>query len=250
MSDANVEKWIFPLAGHEFDLEDLPYWLVQCDIQVATRKEGYCLEAPKDMIGGDIEEIQELAENQLALINGAGRLLAQDFRPVVFIGKFYGVDEAGNVVHTIVMAKKAEMREKAGAIRAIVGGEPQPDPREAAAYPILEAAKISPLAYDALVICGRPTLTWTDLYLLFELVENAVGSQMFEKSWISKSLARSFTSTANSYSVLRHEGRHGKDKGSPPSNPMSLIRARNYIQGLVRQWLVDEGTESDEKPGG
>jgi hypothetical protein len=71
------------------------------------------------------------------------------------------------------------------------------------------------VARDALVIIGRPNLTWSELYLLFELVQAEVGGEMFDLGWISRRDADLFTHTANNYSALRSNGRHGKDKGDP-----------------------------------
>ena len=44
MSDTKTEKWLFPIEGHNFDLEDLPYWLMQCDVQASIQKDDYFLE--------------------------------------------------------------------------------------------------------------------------------------------------------------------------------------------------------------
>jgi len=247
MSENETVNWIFPLGGHEFDLEDLPYWLEGYDVQIVKRDDGYYLQIAKNHVGEDLNKIRDFAETQLELINGVGRLLGQHFRPVVLTGNSFGIDESGDIVHTVVAVKGAEIREKVGTLRAIVGGEQHSDPREAAALPFLNAAKLSNQACDALIICGRPILTWTDLYLLFELVEASVGSQMFTRGWISKNQASSFTNTANSYNALRHTGRHGKDKGNPPTDPMSLNKASGLIQELVRQWLGHEGGTKDGK---
>ena len=117
-----------------------------------------------------------------------------------------------------------------------IGGAPQP-PKEPAAAPLLRAARNVPQAHDALIIVGREALTWSELYLLFELFESDVGSKMFDRVWISPADAELFARTANSYTTLRSAGRHGKDRGAPPASPMSHSAAVVLVRALVFSWL-------------
>jgi len=250
MSKQKIVSWIIPLNGHEFDLEDLPYWLTGNSVQVISRGDGYALQIPSEVVGDNYEPVRDFAENELALINGAGRLLNPTFRSVSLSNNILGIDSSGEVTHTVVVVGTAEERCKAGTFKAVVGGISQLDPREGAACPFLNAAKYSSLANDALIISGRPKLTWTDLYVLFEIVESDVGSEMFTHGWISRKKSNLFTSTANSYNILRYEGRHGKDKGDPPSKPMNINEAEILIRDLVSSWLIhleviSNGTKAD-----
>ena len=142
------------------------------------------------------------------------------------------------------------MRVKAGSVRAVVGGNVQPDPREAVASPLVQAASLSPRAHDALSIVGRPRLTWSELYLLFELVQADVGGQMFKLGWISRNDADLFTQTANNYSTLRSDGRHGKDRGEPPAHPMQHGIAVTLVCSLVLAWLRHVGASNDPHKAG
>jgi len=216
----DTASWVIPLVGDHFDLEDLPLWLAGQGVHVAERNGAFELVIPVATIGDNYEPVRAFAEEQLDLINGVGRLLGQAFRPLSLAGKLFGMDAAGTVVQTVLAVGTAEMRVKAGSVRAVVGGKVQPDSREAAASPLLLAASLSPRARDALTIVGRPALTWSELYLLFELVQADVGGQMFDRGWISRADANLFTHTANSYSTLRSDARHGKDRGDPPAQPM------------------------------
>ena len=229
--------WVIPLVGDHFDLEDLPLWLAGQGVHVAERDGAFELVIPVAIIGDNYAPVRAFAEEQLYLINGVGRLLGQAFRPLSLADKLFGIDAAGTVIHTVLAVGTAEMRVKAGSVRAVVGGKLQPDPREAAASPLLRAASLSPRARDALTIVGRPALTWSELYLLFELVQADVGGQMFDRGWIPRAAADLFTHTANSYSTLRSDGRHGKDRGEPPAKPMLHVVATKVVCGLVLAWL-------------
>lgn len=245
-----IASWIVPLVGHQFDLEDLPLWLAGQDVHVVTRDNTFVLVIPSAIVGDSYEPVRAFAEAQLEVINGVGHLLSLAFRPLSLADKLFGVDSAGSVLHTVVAVNPAEMRVKAGSVRAVVGGKVQPDSREAAASPLLRAASLSPRARDALTIVGRPTLTWSELYLLFELVQADVGGQMFDLGWISRSDANLFTYTANSYSTLRSDGRHGKDKGEPPAHPMLRGVAVTLVCGLLLAWLRHVGAPDDTRKAG
>ena len=250
MDKRQIASWIVPLVGHQFDLEDLPLWLAGQDVHVTTRDDTFVLAIPSAIVGDNYEPVRAFAEDQLELINGVGRLLSSAFRPLSLADQLFGVDSAGAVLHTVVAVNSAEMRAKAGSVRAVVGGKVQPDPREAAASPLIRAASLSPRARDALIIVGRPSLTWSELYLLFELVQADVGGQMFDLDWISRSDANLFTHTANSYSTLRSDGRHGKDRGDPPIHPMQHDVAVTLVRDLVLAWLRHVGAPDDPQNAG
>ena len=237
MDRQRIASWILPLVGHQFDLEDLPLLLVGQDVHVAPHEDMFVLVIPSAIIGDDYEPVRAFAEEQLELINGACRVLSSTFRPVSLAGQILGVDSAGNVLHTVVGINTLELRSKAGAVRPVLGGSVQPDPREGAASALIRGAMSSPRGRDALTIVGRPSLTWSELYLLYELVEADVGGQMFKLGWISGSDADLFSHTANSYNALRSSGRHGKDKGDAPAHPMPLANASTLIRDLVFAWL-------------
>lgn len=250
MDTRRIASWIVPLVGHQFDLEDLPLWLAGQDVHVATRDNMFILVIPSAVVGENYEPIRAFAEGQLELINGIGRLLSSTFRPLSLADRLFGVDSAGAVLHTVLGVNPAEERDKARSVRAVGGGKVQPDPREAAASPLVRAASLAPRARDALSIVGRPTLTWSELYLLFELVQADVGGQMFDLGWISRNDANLFTRTANSYSTLRSDGRHGKDRGDPPAHPMQHGIAVTLVCGLVLAWLRHVGAPNDPHKAG
>ncbi len=231
-------SWIIPLEGHQFDVEDLPHWLAGQDVHVVKRDEKFVLVVPVNLIGESCEPVRAFAEDHLELINGIGRLLRRQFRPVALSDKLYGVDSMGTIIHTVVAVTGVEIRMKAGTLRVNNGGVLGGDLRDGAAVPFILAAASSNRRRDALVIVGRPDLTWSELYLLFELVEAEVGSRMFTLGWVAKADADLFTRTANSYSALRSEGRHGKDRGAPPLVPMQKALAVDLVRNLVSSWLL------------
>lgn len=240
----SIVAWVLPLSGHHFDLEDLPEWFAGEEVRVEPWRGSYALVIPTAVAGEYYADVRPIAEEQLELINGVAPVLSRTFRPVSLRNDLYGVDKEWTVLHTVVAIGTAETREKAGQIRAL-GGTPQPKPEPAAA-PLLRAARSVLQAHDALVLMGRPSLTWSELYLLFEFVQGDVGSGMYDRRWISRAAAELFTRTANSYTVLRSAGRHGKDRGDPPPQAMGRDEALALIRSLVSAWLTYVGSGSGD----
>jgi hypothetical protein len=238
-----IVDWVLPLAGHNFDLEDLPEWLAGEEVRVEQWNGSYALVIPTSVAGDDYENVRPFAEDRLQLINGVASALNGSFRPVSLKNELYGVNKERTVRHTIVAVGTAEMRMKAGRVR-VSGGAPQPV-TEPAAAPLLRAARRAPEAHDALVLIGRPSLTWPELYLLFEFVEGDVGSAMYDRGWISRAAAELFTRTANSYTALRSGSRHGRDRGDLPAQPMTRDVAVSLIRRLVCAWLEHLGSVAD-----
>lgn len=232
-----MSSWLVPLAGHQFDLEDLPLWLADAPIGVLERDGTFNLVIPAEMVGGDYASVRPVAEQWVQSINGIGRLLTPGFRPVALTDRILGVSADGTVVHTVVAVGPAEARMKGGTVGVRIGNRALPDPRQAAAVPFLKAATQSSRARQALTLIGRENLTWSDLFLIFELVEADMGGAMHSMGWVSKRQTQLFTRTANSYSTLGIEGRHGTDSGSPPTSPMKHADAETMLRNLVRHWL-------------
>lgn len=244
---AAVDQWSIELIGHQFDLDDFPPWTVGTDTFVVRNGDVFSLRIPVSVLGSNPEQVRSYAFEALERMNGVGRLLNPRFRPFTLSTKILGIDAQGNIASTAIEVGTAELRLKAGLLVASVNGIPQSDPREGAAIPLREAARRSERAHDALVILGRSSLTWAEIYLVFELVEGDVGGKMFDCGWIAKPDADLLCHTANSYSTLRSAGRHGKDRGKPPKTPMAHSAALGLVRQLVLQWLQHISKQSESK---
>ena len=55
----------------------------------------------------------------------------------------------------------------------------------------------------------------------------------------SNAVIESFTHTANSFSILGKDARHGSQKGEPPRRPMPLVQAQNLILDIVRKVIYE-----------
>ena len=153
----------------------------------------------------------------------------------------FGIDANGKVVRTIVRAGVGVARAKGGHAKISMNGIAEPDRRMGSMTALLMEAAKNKAKADALALVGRQSPSWSELYLVFELVKANVGGRMLSEGWIAKNDATLFTRTANSYTALGKTGRHGKDRGDPPSIPMHQKAAADLMRVLVCRWLRDTG---------
>ena len=237
MDNQPIAAWYIPLRGRPPDLEALALWFIGADVYVATHGTTFVFMIPASLVRSNYKPVHAFAEGRLALANGIGRLLSSAFQPVSLTGSHLGVDASGTILHTVLSIDPAVVGYKAGAVGIVMNDKIQPDPQEGAAVPLLRVALRSTPACDALRILARPTLTWSDLYLLYELVQDNGGGKMVDYGWISGADDSSFTRTANSYRTLGIDSRHGRDRGSPPAQPMPLNTAVVVMRHLALAWL-------------
>lgn len=238
-----ITAWIVPLKGHPFDLEDLPLYLEHSRISVVRREEAYFLSIGADIVGQTFERVIPAAERYAALLNGLCAVALKGVQPFELDGgPFHGIDAQGNVVHTAVRIGPAGVRCKVGRVTPLVDSIAGREGKGGALTPLLQAAKASISKADALVIVGRSIPSWSELYLVFQLVESGVGRRMYRQRWISLSDAEHFTRTASSHTALHKRGsrRHKDTSGEPPADPMAHPVALHLMRRLVARWLDDE----------
>jgi len=238
MSNRITVSWAVPLKGHIFDVEELPVCLRGSPVTVTKRGEGFYLLLSAEVAGESHESVPEIANRYIALINGAAKLLINGYRPIELEGgAFLGLDEDGEPTQTVIPIGTTEIRCKLGHLPISIGSVLNPDDRTGLMSSFLKDANDNQAKADALTILGRSSPSWSELYLAYELVKANVGARMFTAGWIRKNDAGLFTRTANSYTALGSSGRHGKDRGTPPAEPMEKKAALELVRSLVASWF-------------
>jgi hypothetical protein len=241
-----MSTWIIPIEGHQFDIEDLPQLLAGCPVEIVKRADAkYYLKLPVALAGSEPRIAKDKVLQYLAVINGAAVLLCDSYRPVELGDSLFAIDDNDRVTNTVLLADAGKIRLKGGHVNFYVNGIAQSDPRLGAALPFMNFAAQSTAANDVLVLVGRTVPSWSELYLVFELVQANGGDLMVEKGWIGRAEQSLFCRTANSYTALGPEARHGKDQHQPPASPMTYEQAKKAILLLATHWLQ----ESVQKTG-
>jgi hypothetical protein len=238
MSANPVAAWIVPLKGHLFDLEDLPHHMEGSPVSVINRDEGWYLRIPSEVVGHNFEPVLPAATEYVALLNGICAVQLHDVRPLELAsGEFYGLDAYGQVVHTVVRVNTPGVRLKLGHVDQHSSAHRQ-TPKGMFA-PLLREASTTPAKADALTIVGRSRLNWSDLYLVFALVEAGVGKQMYSKRWISRLDAELFMRTVQAHTALGGSRSKRAAVQEPPVTLMTLKTALDLMRRLVARWLTE-----------
>jgi hypothetical protein len=215
------EPPLYELRSVEFGLE--PRW----ERRVTTDGQAIRLNANWQFVG-------ERSESFLRAMNGAARLARSAFEPVMIEG-LHCYDDAGSrcgaATWKLGVSREfrtysfpTERRGLAGLVRkwaALAGDD----------------AAVS----EALHVYGAFPVTWSSLWLIFEIIANDVGGQaeLKKQPWTNEKEIRRFAGSANHARTI-HEGiRHagGVDPKWNPSRGMDLGLARVFITNLLNEWL-------------
>ncbi len=237
--------WLIELNGHSFDLEDQLHWTSGNPIHVARGdEERYYLLLPIALVGEDHKKVRDRAEHVVVALNGIGGLFEPAYAGITLANVMHTVDETGVRRDVVIGVTGVAMRIRGGRPTVVVGGQQSADPTRGMAAAVMSAADGSTAMHDALSLLGRPTPTWSELFVAYELVKANVGGLMHELRWVSKAELRLFKWTANSYTALGPQARHGSSPDPAPNEPMSYADARDLIRRLVRSWV----SQTDPEP--
>ena len=130
---------------------------------------------------------------------------------------------------------------------AVLGGQSLATPLSGPAAWLKLALGDSKVA-QALRLWGAGPPSWVNLYRVLEVIESDVGGKIYEAGWAPKKEVTRFTHTPNRAETLGDQARHGKERTSPPRNPMSLADARSLLTRLLDRWLCEKGARGSVLP--
>ena len=81
---------------------------------------------------------------------------------------------------------------------------------------------------------------WVDLVRIREVVDEDLphGQTVVKAKWVSRTKLEALEHTANSPAAVEDEARHGVQKNTPPTRPMSFAEATAIIKHIVQSWLA------------
>ena len=234
------------LEGHPFDLDTLVELFREGDPKVSKEDVGYYLSSSElNGLVGDSGRLFEAAARLLQRVTGVARMLDSSFPPVSLPGTFMEDDGTGTGRrHHVVQADTAVIRSKAYAVIVSTGdGETpvsQPPPPPPEGLPYMQLASSHAEVAEVLEILGKPTvsLTWVDLYKLYEIVRDSAGNEraLKAKKWVPDGELSAFKASANRPDVSGSDARHARMSGGPPKLTMNLAEGEAFIRKLVLAW--------------
>jgi hypothetical protein len=235
--------WLVRLGGDRLDLVELPKLLHESVVAVREDRDGFYLQSPELEPLNDATAVRQRAIALVEGINGIGRVMIGNFKPVG-VAHVIRVGEGKPNVITVEITEGIEMRSKLTAVSLTSEGEeirdtnaaPASFKRGPAADWLERSLSDEAVAKVLRLLVRRPT-TWIDLSKVFEIVQSTAGGAIQTAGWASRAEVDRFTHTANSVTVLGDAARHGHDKVRPPASPMTLQDADALIRKVVRNWL-------------
>jgi hypothetical protein len=242
--------WQVKLEGDIRDLEFLANILGSGTRKVLRdeRSSGYLYESDSFHSCSTSEDVERLAEEELAVLSGILKL-ERDARDGLKYGAVYRTNQNGGRDIFMRIHESLEIRVEMGAVTAVVTDAAgnvitQPAPPPPRSVVLLQLAAGDAAVAKVLRLLSAPdAMTWVSLYRNHEVIEHDVGGQhkLEKQGWGSPDDLRRFKHSANSVQVGGDKSRHGKEPQVPPQNPMTLAEAEAYFKYIVQAWLTSKG---------
>ena len=103
----------------------------------------------------------------------------------------------------------------------------------------IDVAERDELVNRALTLYGALEHNWKNLYMVLEVIEQDVGGKraLLQTLWAKGYETKLFKQTANNFTIIGREARHGHDKCKPPKNPMTLPEAQTLVRNILLKWI-------------
>ena len=221
-------------------LAELAHVLSNDDLSLLRGNGKYMLKSRAFESLTDVDSVRTEAQRIVVALSGISRiLLGSDAK--LKIGTVTDVRPDGHR-HIFVQLEPAVMRLNAGRVSVQVT---HPDGRidiRRPADPAIEwltKSLTDPLIARALRLRDAGPLSWTDLYRLYEVIENGAGGEdaIVTRGWATRVQLKRFKHSANSVSAAGDQARHGIERTTPPRDAMSQSEGRLLVDELLRRWL-------------
>jgi hypothetical protein len=239
--------WSVRLSSEAEELQALARMFVpRADrpVHVWRADEGYFLSAREFEAMSDPAEVYTRGELWIQRLNGLGLLKFQGWRPVA-ADRLHREGGAYIFPGTGVLYLPGE------SLKAYVHYNPNAPPATQVQYrelvaslPPLEewavvADRHTPDVDDALLLLTQAARTedWRLLYVVYEIIEDSVGSRHTARLGERQSEIRRFKHTANSRRAIGTKARHGTSKTKAPANPMAFGEAVGLVRRLLLCWI-------------
>ena len=232
-------KWKVELIGDNFDLEDLLEWFDGSEIKIAKEGDKYFLKSNSFELLNNSSEIRRSALHLVTLINGMCRLKRNNFQSIK-VGAVLEKTESGKENIYKFIEEKVIIRDKVKGIVTDKNGNVVKDESE---YPLDDVIVLSSAdehVERVLRFISDNNITWNDMYRVLEVIEEDINNPLHKVSWLDKPTRELFKRTANSYSSIGLEARHGHKKHLPPETPMEYKRAKEIIFKVAYKWISNK----------
>ena len=242
--------WQIQLEGDVRDLEFLAKILTTGTRRVLRDESGpgYLYESDSFNLCSTSEEVEHLAEGELAVLSGILRL-ERKARDGLKYGAVYRPNQNGGRDIFLRICESIQVRVEMNVAAAVITNaagniinHPAPPPPRTVTLLQLSATDAA-IAKVLRLLSAADAISWVGLYRIHEVIEEDAGGQhkLEKQNWVSAENLRRFRHSANSVQVGGDQSRHGKEPQVPPKNPMTLEEAEAYVKYILQAWLTRKG---------
>jgi len=225
-------KWAVGLVGGSWELTEIALHFTG-DIRVRHEADGWELTATRFDEADEATVVRTLAGEMLALMNGVARLRLDRPDPIS-LGNVRRYREDASY-DAWVFPEPARAKARMGTPTIMVNGVTV-SPRSW--EPDIELA-VRDIRVQAVLAFLAAEPTWHSLYAALDTVlkDRRTKGRAGVLRWgdVSDADLQDFTSTANSFSAVRAEARHGP--GYEARRPMTLEAGEDLVGRIVERWL-------------
>ncbi len=237
-----MSTWSVQLKGGDQSFDDLVSQFRSPDLYVTKNRDGFELRS-SDF--DDIDDSNDVRDHGVELIkrmNGVAKLFFGHYISVEFGGSVTKYQEDGTCgIYIYPLPAIFHLRASAAAL-TWSKDDPDAPPPLTVSNSRVAIAKQDERVGRALRLFGYEH-TWDNLYKIYEVIEEDVGSKEIRANWPAGDRLNAFTSTANNPRAVGDAARHGHHRHEPPKNPLSLHEAQRLIRGWLRHWLEMKTSE-------
>lgn len=230
----NLGRWRIRLSGHPYDLEQLEKYFPDGDVHFIRDEGSHFLIGDKFTNFRESTDVRAAAEQALEKVAAVASLLDPSFRKPTIDAVMRKRADGGQDVF-VHLSGNLQMRAKLGAVIVRPGGEMESveSPRPTLAQRMLALGIQDNHLERALHLWVTPNRSWTHLYAIVEELEEYLGHKISETGLCSAAQRERLRRTANNAEAAGTDARHGSGKFHPPSNPITLTEATDFIRELL-----------------
>lgn len=224
-------KWYVRLVGNEYDVITLHSIIKGSKkYRIIKIQDSYYLYNKEYNKISNPSEVFDIVKEQLKNLNAITKTNKNDYK-FLDVDAIKYRDESGTIKQNVFVGVTITANSMIRVTGRIVSGtsSKQKPKNQLKIDKLLKVVNNDNNIKKFINIINTKSLNWVELYNIFEIVEENIGTGNIE-NFITKSRLKLFKHTAN------FEARHGKSI-IPPKNPMKIREAEEMILFLAREWL-------------
>lgn len=229
-----MKKKFISLKGESTDIEFVKSQLKFVEWKIIKESNSYYLTS--DFLTENVEnkDVELKAKQFVDIINGALVIILGAHKRIETTGIVEVSDMGTKSIFVEVNEKmKAQEINKAIIIRNGEALEEQISVFEE----LIKLAELYKSVQDVLHFFNEIEITWWNLYKIFEIIRDDLGSQKKTYEIVSKAELSLFTQAAQSRELLGDDARHASKKYPSPNKDITIIEAEQTVRKLFEGWI-------------